>query len=115
MKGEIMGQSYYVDAKFDIRNEKEFVTEGRKIFERSYVRPVKENQKDTVEHLIETLLAKHQNGYSKDGDNYKSQFDASYGWEGLMEDFFISVKGALNKGSYITVYPDSGHWTEKVE
>ena len=109
-----MGQTYYVNAKFDIKNEMEFVKEGRKIFERPYVRAIEENKKDTAEHLIETLLAKNQNGYIKDGNNYRSEFDASYGWEGLMEDFFNAVKATLNKGSYITVYPDSGHWTEEV-
>lgn len=109
-----MGQSYYVDAKFDIKNEEEFIREGRKVFELPYVTPIEENKKDTAEHLIETLLVKHQNCFEKNGNNYKTQFDASYGWEGLMCDFFTAVKGALNEGSYITVYPDSGHWTEEI-
>lgn len=107
-----MGQVYYVDAKFDIKDEVQFVREGRKIFERPNVAPIDEKEKDAAEHLIETLLVKNQGCFTKDGSNYKSEFDASYGWEGVLDDFFRAVKGALNKGSYITVYPDHGHWTE---
>ena len=109
-----MGQCYYVNAKFDIKDEEEFIREGRKIFEQPYVAPIEESGKDTAEHLIETLLAKHQRGLAKEGNSYKSEFDGSYGWEAVMADFFKAVKGALNEGSYITVYPDSGHWTEEV-
>ena len=66
-----MGQSYYVKAKFNIKNE-------------------------------------------KDGNKYSSQFDASYGWERVLSDFFEAVRETLNVGSYITVYPDYGSWTERV-
>lgn len=76
--------------------------------------PVEEKEKDTAEHLIETLLVKKQDMYEKDGNKYSSQFDASYGWERVLSDFFEAVRETLNVGSYITVYPDYGSWTEIV-
>lgn len=109
-----MGQSYYVEAKFDIKDEKEFISKGRKIFEAPNVCPIEEKEKDTAKHLIETLLVKNQHMYDKDGNIYHSQFDASYGWERVLYEFFEAVKKTLNVGSYITVYPDSGCWTERV-
>ena len=63
---------------------------------------------------METLLAAHQHGFTKDGDEYTSEFDGSYGWEGVLHDFFVAVKGSLNKGSYIVVYPDSEMWKMEV-
>ena len=107
-----MGQTYYVHAKFDIKDEAAFVREGRKTFERPYVTPIAEDRKDTAEHLIETLLAKHQKFFVKAGNSYRSEFDASYGWEAVLSDFFDRVRGTLNKGSYMKVYPDpdNGNW-----
>ena len=109
-----MGQSYYVKAKFNIKNEKEFISKGRKVFEDPNVCPIEEKEKDTAEHLIETLLVKKQGMYEKDGNKYSSQFDASYGWERVLSNFFEAVRETLNVGSYITVYPDYGSWTERV-
>ena len=39
---------------------------------------------------------------------FNSDFDASYGWESVMIDWFDEVATLLSDGSYLKIYPDSG-------
>lgn len=39
---------------------------------------------------------------------FDSSFDASYGWEGVMMDWFESVAPVLDDGSELKIWPDSG-------
>lgn len=36
-------------------------------------------------------------------------FDATYGWQEIMENWFEYVAPAMGEGTWITIYPDSGH------
>ena len=38
-----------------------------------------------------------------------SGFDASYGWQEVMENWFEYVAPAMGEGTWITIYPDSGN------
>ena len=39
---------------------------------------------------------------------FTSDFDASYGWEWVMQSWFDNVASVLNDGSTLEIYPDSG-------
>lgn len=68
----------------------------------------------TLEDCLGLIFSKHQNSYSlevkTDGqeENYEvnSDFHASYGWEGLMVDYFELVAPLLSDGSELWIYPD---------
>lgn len=46
---------------------------------------------------------------------YISSFDASYGWESVLDNFFRIMVPNLNDGSYMIVDIDLGHWKDYVE
>lgn len=41
--------------------------------------------------------------------SFTSGFDASYGWESVMMEWFESVASVLGEGSTLDIYPDNGH------
>ena len=68
---------------------------------------------------IKFVLASHQHGFDvTTNDNgwpvYRSDFDASYSWELVLEEWFLAVASTLEDGSEIEVYPDEGHWGYEV-
>jgi hypothetical protein len=70
---------------------------------------------DSVDNIARIFLAAQQNDFEIiDNNTYEAGFNASYGWEIVLDEFFTAVKPTLLKGSYITVYPDSGSWTKEV-
>ena len=111
-----MGQCYYVELKLNIDNEAKFIAAANWFMKnRTDARFIDTYKPDSVDNIARIILVAQQNGFEKKDEGYYiSEFDASYGWEGLLADFFTAVKHTLLKGSYITVYPDSGHWTEEV-
>lgn len=40
---------------------------------------------------------------------YENDFDASYGWEGVMMDWFHVLAPFLKNGSELIIYPDNGY------
>lgn len=68
---------------------------------------------DTFDGLMKILLAEaqrkvdiYQNGRFK---VYENDFDASYGWEGVMMEWFEILAPFLKDGSKMLIYPDSDY------
>ena len=69
----------------------------------------------TVQDYMELYFTKHQKMFRFDRTHLKnnnliywasSGFDASYGWHGVMLDFFESVAEFLMRGSRLDIYDD---------
>ncbi len=119
-----MGTCYVVDGK--LKFKKDFVKEGLEILKEHFFRKPGvdfdfnsySNYKNleevkTIEDAIKItfadeqgmLIIKHPNELDY---NFNSGFDASYGWEGVIYDFFKYLSPCLENGSKMIVYPDSG-------
>ena len=71
------------------------------------------NDIKTIEDAIKLVFADHQGmcdvKHPNELDyNFNSAFDASYGWEEVIYDFFKYLSPCLEDGSKMMVYPDSG-------
>ena len=111
-----MGQCYYVELKLNVENERKFIQLFKDYMENAE-RTVFNNtwKPDSVDNIIKIMLAADQNDFQRHDDGvYTSGFHGSYGWETVLDEFFTVIKPTLLKGSYITVYPDEGHWTREV-
>lgn len=68
---------------------------------------------DTFDGLMKILLAEAQRKvviYEHEGFKfYENDFDASYGWEGVMMDWFNVLAPFLKNGSELLIYPDSDY------
>lgn len=64
----------------------------------------------TFDNLMKILLAEHQCrvDIEQDGDFtiYRNGFNASYGWEGVMIEWFEVMTPFLADGSELLIYPD---------
>lgn len=108
-----MGQTYWVTLQVKVNDEDNATKALQKYLERfSWL----SEMPTTFEDCIKVMLAEHQHDFQKEMEDdftvYKSGFDASYGWESVLDEMFKAMKPYVAKGSKITVYPDSGHWTE---
>lgn len=68
---------------------------------------------DSLRGIVKIILAAHQNDFrhvvDKEGfDLYRSAFNASYGWAGVMRDAFREMSRALADGSYLYIDRDEG-------
>ena len=68
---------------------------------------------DSFDGLMKILLAEaqrkvdiYEHGRFK---VYENDFDASYGWEGVMMDWFNVLAPFLKNGSELLIYPDNGY------
>lgn len=71
------------------------------------------NEIKSIEDVINLIFAKHQKmcdiKHPNELDyNFNSFFNASYGWEKVIYDFFKYLSPCLEDGSKMIVYPDSG-------
>lgn len=41
---------------------------------------------------------------------FRGDYDASYSWDGVLEEWFRAIAPSLEPGSEIDVWPDSGSW-----
>ena len=68
---------------------------------------------DSLRGIVKIVLAAHQNDFrhvvDEEGfDLYRSGFNASYGWAGVMRDAFREMSWALADGSYLYIDRDEG-------
>lgn len=64
---------------------------------------------DTLEDLLNIFFGGWEGKLkTRDDGAMDSDFDASYGWEGVMMDAFEVIAPFLEDGSTIKIYPDSG-------
>lgn len=111
-----MGQCYEVTAKINPVNEAKFISKSQLFLQNERIDPacLTKAKYNSVDDIMEFLLVAHQRMYERKGDVYTAWFDASYGWEVIIDRWFDAVRETLSKGDYIEVWPDSGHWREEV-
>lgn len=64
---------------------------------------------DTIEDLLKIFFGGWSgNLKTREDGSMDSDFDASYGWEGVMMDAFERIAPYLEDGSMIKIYPDCG-------
>ena len=113
-----MGQCYVIELKLKIQNEEAFLLLSQDLagdlkLRRYYTEKANTDSVDGIAHLFfwtvdsEAIFTKHE---AEDFVLYSNAFNASYRWETVMQDWFIKVAPSLSRGSYLRVYPDSGHW-----
>lgn len=65
----------------------------------------------SVDDIVKVFLAAHQeNFYSYGEGSYESAFNASYGWESVLWEWWHTMEPYLDEGSKMTVLSDSGKW-----
>jgi hypothetical protein len=68
---------------------------------------------DTFDGLMKILLAEHQQEVSitkkRKFTTYDNCFNASYGWEGVMMEWFYILAPFLANGSEMLIYPDEDY------
>ena len=107
-----MGQCYSVYLKIKLKDADEFVRLSRKYatdndWSDEYMRKMS-GVDGIIKQMISTgdLTVQCEDGWPV----FRSDFDASYSWEGVMYEWFNAVAPALEDGSEIEVYPDAGSW-----
>ena len=109
-----MGQVYSVELILKYKDEKAVIQAAKDFIESSNADFVKNYGYDSVDSVAKTVLVAHQNMFTKEDEGvYESDFNATYGWEGLLSEFYDALKPFLKRGSKITVCPDSGSWTKR--
>lgn len=113
-----MGQCYLVHAKFVAKNHKELrkaITNF--IIDETFAMFPGARSVDLYDTttLIKCILP-DQGDWEVAGDGtIATCFDASYGWEPLMDRFFKEIACTLESGSYIKVEPNTGWWKNEIK
>lgn len=113
-----MGQCYSVEADFSFKNGdpssfckavKDYVKEndGKNMI----FRPYEDSAFDTPFGCFGVICP---NSYEENG-HMSADFDASYGWESVLNDVFKLALAECDEGSSVDVYPDSEPWSLKVK
>lgn len=102
-----MGQCYSVELKLKYKDkQKAFESLLNYLIESKFSYFNRDDIKE-MDDAIEFLLT--NNVANTDDGVYYSAFDASYGWESVMQEGFESMIPYLKYGSKIVIYPDEGH------
>ena len=107
-----MGACYSVNLKVNFIDESAAI-EALKEHMNNDTSAVYENAPtETFDDLMRVLLAEHQRKVDifeeKKWRYYENDFDASYGWERVMLEWFEVMAPFLGNGSKLVIYPDSG-------
>ena len=113
-----MGAVFNTTLKFIIKDEETFIMEGKSFIETYNANfSLEEHKKlghdiNTAEGIIRIVFADYGRMTMKqvNGEiSASNDFNASYGWYGVMENFFYAVLRALGFGSKLIIEPDSGY------
>lgn len=108
-----MGQCYDVKLKLIYKKDEEHIV--FKLNEYINERKLKFKDTDGNKNNLSDLIKFFIGDYFVDDDGeYESGFDASYSWEIVLQEMFEAIATELNDGSYIEIYPDSGHYILRV-
>lgn len=109
-----MGQTYVIDLTVRFTDEKEVLrlaqdfrtkkAHAKDPGARADIRPFED-----TDGLMRSLFT--ENVACDEPGHYTSDFDASYGWEGVMTEAFQAIAPALADGSRLEIYPDAGMHT----
>lgn len=105
-----MGQCYSVYLKAKLKDADAFVRLTRE-FTKDWSQPFKDRLAG-INGIINNIVGdgavdvRYEDGWPV----FCGEFDASYSWDGTMEEWFRAVAPALEAGSEIKVWPDGGNW-----
>ena len=114
-----MGACYSVNLKVNIKDEKGVIKALKEHMEKDTravynIEEYAENgiTTETFDDLMKILFADLQRKVDiweeKKWRCYENDFDASYGWESVMLEWFEVMAPFLGNGSGLIIYPDSG-------
>lgn len=101
-----MGACYSTSCKLVCKNEEDVIRLARGYIQDAsgYAR-FSSSDFNNLDGMMEVFFT---NGVEKDRDGtYTADFDASYGWESIMQEMFEAIAPALEDGSYLEIYPDN--------
>ena len=111
-----MGACYEVDLVIKTRKERELIENVNKYVAESNLRFYDNIPANSIDDIAKKFLAAHQRMFDiYDTHSYSASFDATYSWELVLLELWDIMEPYLEPGSYIDVWPDTGHWTESVE
>lgn len=105
-----MGQCYSVYLKAKLNDADAFVRLTRE-FTKDWSQPFKDKLTG-INGVINFMIGDGSVDvlYEDGWPIFHGNFDASYSWDGTMEEWFRAVAPALEAGSEIEVWPDEGSW-----
>lgn len=109
-----MGQVYLVEAKliFKNRESSEKFCEMVRAEQHRYAYAEGLDLNDPRDCFLAVTGGRGSEGFDPtDPDVWSSGFDASYSWEGFLYDLFEKALELCEVGSWVTCWPDEGHWT----
>ena len=107
-----MGAVYDVNMEIKYNSKKKIIKATKDFMKnRKYARFEHYGDHRTLVGYIKDIITDREFdiSYNDDGyEFYESHFDASYGWESVMVDWFKSIAAFLDDNSYIKIFTDSG-------
>ena len=107
-----MGACYSVELKVNIKDEKGVIEALNNHMNNDTSAVYNYTTVETFDDLMRVLLADHQRKVDiykeKKWCYYENDFDASYGWERVMLEWFEVMAPFLSNGSKIIICPDDG-------
>lgn len=111
-----MGACYEVDLKIKTHKKDKLIAEVNKFIEENDIWFHDDDPVRTVDDMARKFLASHQKRFDiYDEMSYASSFDATYSWEVVLLDLWEAIKKYLDPGSYLDMWPDSGHWIKEIK
>lgn len=128
-----MGACYSIDLKikFNKENEKKILEEMEKCYQNHLSQRTSFSigkydfeKPSTIQNYLDLYFVKHQNMYTHSVKEFangnveysvNSGFDASYGWEMVMYEFFEKIAKYLLRGSILEMWPDNYHTIYRVK
>ena len=113
-----MGQCYTVEAEFHFKNN-DPTSFARRFKEEILKRNGKGARFDLSRGDLNDPFDCFKILTSKNADKFENvwyaDFNASYGWEKVLEEVFMAISKELDNGSWIDIYPDFGRTEIRVE
>lgn len=107
-----MGQCYTVYLKMKLKDADEFVCLSRQYATDNDWPEACMRKMSSVDEIIKQMISTGDLTVQHDGEwsLFRSDFDASYSWDDVMDEWFHAVAPSLEDGSEIEVFPDAGSW-----
>ena len=111
-----MGAVYSVEILIKTTKEAELIDAVQRYMENATnVRFKDDHEPDSIENIARIFLADHQGTFNiGDDGSYSSLFDASYGWNDVLYDWWCAMEPYLDDESYMKVCPDIDNWEVRV-
>ena len=107
-----MGQCYSVDLKIKLKDADAFVRLTREFADANGWSQDYKDELTGINGIINFIVGDgsvdvhYENGFPV----FRGEFDASYSWDSVLENWFGAVAPSLEDGSEIEVAPDEGLW-----